>query len=98
MQIQRLTINPYPTLRSRSGWGTRQLMVKVRFSDQSGGNTETLWAIPVDGNLYQLDNSPFLAYGVSWQDIIETRVSSDQALEYVRCVKKSGNRTIRVIF
>lgn len=73
-------------------------MVKVRFCDPSGANTETLWARPTEANLYQLDNSPFFAYGVSWQDIIETRLADDHVLEYVRCVKKSGNRTVRVIF
>ena len=52
----------------------------------------------VDTNLYRLDNSPFFAYGVSWQDVIEAKPSEDEVLEYVRCVKKSGNRTLRVIF
>ncbi len=41
---------------------------------------------------------PFFAYGVSWQDVIEARLGEDQVLEYVRCIKKSGNRTLRVIF
>jgi hypothetical protein len=73
-------------------------MVKVRFCHVSGPNTETLWARPVDTNLYQLDNSPFFSYGVSWQEVVEARLAVDQVLEYVRCVKKSGNRTVRVIF
>ena len=73
-------------------------MVKVRFLNPSGPATETLWAIPVEPNLYRLDNSPFFAYGVSWQDTVEARVGSDNVLEFVRCSKKSGNRTLRVIF
>jgi len=73
-------------------------MVKVRFCDPSGASTETLWAKRVDTNLYQVDNSPFFAYGVSWQDVIEARLADDDVLEYVRSVKKSGNRTVRVIF
>jgi len=73
-------------------------MVKVRLRDSSTANTETLWARPVDTDLYQLDNSPFFAYGVSWQDVIEARPGDDSVLEYVRCVKKSGNRTVRIIF
>lgn len=73
-------------------------MVKVRFSDPAGANTETLWAKPIDANLYQLDNSPFFVYGVSWQDTIEARPGKDHVLEYVRCVRKSGNRTVRIIF
>lgn len=73
-------------------------MVKVRLRGPHASDVETLWAVPVDENLYRLDNSPFFAYGVSWQDIIEARLADDQFLEYVRCVKKSGNRTLRVIF
>src|SRR5580704_1656618 len=73
-------------------------MVKVRFDDPGGHTTETLWARQVEPNRYQLDNSPFFAYGVSWQDIVEAQVGSDGVLEFVRCVKKSGNRTVRVIF
>jgi hypothetical protein len=73
-------------------------MVKVRLRGAHEGDVETLWAVPVDKNLYRLDNSPFFAYGVSWQDVIEARLAEDQFLEYVRCVRKSGNRTLRVIF
>jgi hypothetical protein len=73
-------------------------MVKVRLRGPHAGDVETLWAVPVDVNLYRLDNSPFFAYGVSWQDVIEARPALDQFLEYVRCVRKSGNRTLRIIF
>jgi hypothetical protein len=73
-------------------------MVKVRLRGPAADEVETLWAVPVDTDLYRLDNSPFFAYGVSWQDVIEARPGEDQVLEYVRCVKKSGNRTLRVIF
>jgi len=74
-------------------------MVKVQLSDPSGANVETLWARPIDVDLYQLDNSPFFAYGVSWMDVIEAKPDGhSQVLKYVRCVKKSGNRTVRIIF
>jgi hypothetical protein len=72
--------------------------VKVRLRGPDVEDVETLWATPVDANQYRLDNSPFFAYGVSWQDIIEARPCEDQFLEYIRCVEKSGNRTVRVIF
>jgi hypothetical protein len=73
-------------------------MVKIRFRGSDADDIETLWAVPVDTNLYRLDNSPFFAYGISWQDVIEARPGKDQFLEYARCVKKSGNRTLRMIF
>ena len=73
-------------------------MVKIRLRGPYAGDVETLWAVPVGVNLYRLDNSPFFAYGVSWQDVVEALPSSDQFLEYVRCIRKSGNRTLRIIF
>ncbi len=73
-------------------------MVKVRLHGPHLGDSETLWASPINHNLYRLENSPFFAYGVSWGDIIEAKPSEDELLEYVRCVKKSGNRTLRIVF
>ena len=45
--------------------------VKVEMSDD--GHTETLWAkrFPDTTNQFRLDNSPFYAYRVSADDIIE---------------------------
>jgi hypothetical protein len=35
-------------------------MVKVRLHGSAARDVETLWAMPIDVNLYQLDNSFFL--------------------------------------
>ncbi len=71
-------------------------MVKVELRDRSD-HVETLWATPVGRDRYKLDNSPFYAYGVSWQDVIEARPEREGDLPtLVRVVEKSGNRTIRV--
>jgi len=74
----------------------REGMLKVRFSFEK--YSETVWATPLEGNLYQLDNSPFFAYGVSWRDTVEARMGADHILEFVRCIRKSGNRTVRIVF
>ncbi len=72
-------------------------MVKVELRDRSD-RVETLWATPVGRDRYKLDNSPFYAYGVSWQDVIEARPEHEGDLPtLVRVVKKSGNRTVRVV-
>ena len=72
-------------------------MVKVELRDRSD-RVETLWATPVGPDRYKLDNSPFYAYGVSWQDVIEARpVREGELPTLVRVVQKSGNRTIRVV-
>jgi hypothetical protein len=73
-------------------------MVKIRFHGSDCSDVETLWAVPLGGDLYRLDNSPFYAYGVSWQDVVKAESDNDEMLEFVECVEKSGNRTVRVIF
>jgi hypothetical protein len=73
-------------------------MVKVRLQSPKKEDTETLWAVHLADDLFRLDNSPFLFYGLSWHDVILARPADDNVLEYVSCVTKSGNRTLRVIF
>ena len=53
-------------------------MVKVLLQD--GKDVETLWAVPVGENLYRLDNSPFFAYRVSWEDVVHAEPDSDGVL------------------
>ena len=71
-------------------------MVKVRLRGPSPDEVETLWATPVGADQYRLENSPFFAYGVSWEDVVEAHLDDDY-LEFTRCTSKSGNRTIRMI-
>ena len=59
---------------------------------------ETLWAERVGEDLYRLDNSPFFAYGVSWQDVVEAHPDAHGMLVMSRVVEKAGHRTVRVIF
>ena len=78
-------------------------MVKILMSD-GDGYTETLWARRAESgaNHFQLDNSPFYAYGVSYEDVVEAmpleRHEADGMFEFVRVIKRSGNRTLRFIF
>ena len=70
----------------------------VKILLQDGENIETLWATPVGEGEYQLDNSPFWAYGVSWKDVVAAAPDSDGQLAMTHIVRKSGHRTVRVIF
>ncbi len=74
--------------------------VLFRIPEEDGSTfTESLWAINLGDNRYQLDNSPFFAYSVSWQDIVYAPYDEDEeAVTFQRVVSKSGNRTIRVKF
>jgi len=73
--------------------------VKVRMSD-SDGFTETTWAVRIapDRDHFRLDNSPFYAYGVSTDDVVEGAFIDEGLYEFVRVVERSGNRTVRLMF
>ena len=73
--------------------------VKVRMSDDDGF-TETAWAVRVEPGVhyFRLDNSPFYAYRVSHEDVVEGRFVADGFYDFVRVVKRSGNRTVRLMF
>ena len=74
-------------------------MVKVGLR-APGGEFETMWATPVGENRYRLENSPFFAYGVSWQDVVEAVPEPDNESELpvmVAVVTKGGHRTVRLI-
>src|SRR5262245_35582355 len=77
-------------------------MPKVLFRVQEpdgSANVETLWATPLRGDRYQLDNSPFYAYSVSWKDIVYAPYDpNEQFPTFERVLSKSGHKTIRFIF
>ena len=74
--------------------------VLFRIPEEDGSSRlETLWAGAVGDDEYVLDNSPFYAYSVSWKDIVYAPRAEEEGLPtFVRVVKKSGHRTVRVIF
>jgi len=74
-------------------------MVKVLFEEEDqGGMVETLWAQPLEQGGFQLDNSPFYAYRVSWQDVVAGDPVADGVVRFSHVLRKSGHHTIRVIF
>ena len=67
--------------------------------DDGTAEVETLWATELGNDEYKLDNSPFYAYSVSWEDIVYAPFDPIEARPtFQRVIKKSGNRTVRVIF
>jgi hypothetical protein len=75
-------------------------LVKVHFDLQEpemGVGSESLWAAPVGGNLYELRNSPWHVRTVNWLDVVEAvPKSEDQVPGFVRVHSRSGHRTIHV--
>lgn len=67
--------------------------------DDGSARLETLWATALGNDEYRLDNSPFHAYSVSWKDIVYAPFDATSGFPtFVRIVRKSGHRTIRVVF
>lgn len=75
---------------------------KILFSteyDDDSADVETLWAYDLGNDRYRIDNLPYFAYGVSWNDVVYAPFNADeQRAAYVKVLEKSGNRTIRIIF
>jgi hypothetical protein len=75
-------------------------LVKVKFvldpEEWHGSATETLWAAPVGQNQYRLENSPFYAFGVSYQDVVAAQ-RTDNELEFVSVVSRGGHSTYRIL-
>jgi hypothetical protein len=60
------------------------------------GEIETLWAVDLGQGRFRLDNTPWYAYGISWQDVVEAQPDEGGQLQFVKLISKSGNRTVRI--
>ena len=60
---------------------------------------ESLWAMPLGNDLFELRNVPFAAYGLNYGDIVRA-TSDDQKLkpEIREVFKPSGHKTLRLFF
>lgn len=72
--------------------------VLFRVVDEDGDvHVETLWATALGEDRYRLDNLPFYAYGVSWDDIVLAPFDATEGMATFKAVvTKSGNRTVRL--
>jgi len=74
--------------------------VLFRVANEDGSTeVETLWATGLGEDRYKLDNSPFYAYSVSWEDVVYAPFDPAEGHPtFLRVLSKSGNRTVRVVF
>ena len=72
--------------------------IKIRFLTDDE-KVEKMWAKELGNDHYRIDNTPFFIYNLSWNDIVEARATDggDNILEFIKIVKKSGHKTVRVI-
>lgn len=78
-------------------------MVKVFFEldadDWHASTSESLWAQPVDldAPIVQLMNTPFMAKGVSYRDIVRCKIAPDGGLDFSEVVSRGGHSTYRIV-
>jgi len=64
-----------------------------------GTGGESMWAVELGGDPYELRNTPFYAYDLNFGDVVRAvPESSDLKPEIREVVRRSGNRTLRVWF
>jgi hypothetical protein len=60
---------------------------------------ESMWAVDLGEDLYELRNVPFYAYDLNFGDVVRATADSSELKPEVRSVeRRSGNRTLRVFF
>lgn len=59
---------------------------------------ESLWAVSLGEDLYEIRNTPFHAYAINWGDVVRAPTDSDQIPQVQEVVKPSGHQTFRVLF
>jgi len=75
----------------------RVRQVRIEFRDEEG-RAERLLASPAGANSYLLDDSPSFAYSVSRGDVVRATRGANRRLHFAEVVRKSGNRTLRLLF
>ena len=73
--------------------------IHVELPNHWATSGESMWARHVGGDLYEIRNVPFYAYGLNFLDIVEAVAPSPDLKPMVRAVRtRSGHTTMRVIF
>jgi len=75
--------------------------VKVTFelepSDWHDHATESMWAVPLGDSKYQIQNVPFHAYGVSYDDVVIAKPDEQGRLIVQGVAQRGGHSTYRMI-
>lgn len=79
-----------------------QVLAKVFYivpeGEEDEGRGESLWAYSLGDQLYELQNIPVYAEHLNIGDVVQCRESNDTLPVIQKLIRKSGNRTLRVIF
>ena len=73
-------------------------MVHISLPNHWATDGESLWALPLGDDLYEIRNIPFYAYFINWGDVVKAPENEDQIPEVKEVVRTSGHETFRVVF
>ncbi len=77
--------------------GLVKIFVDLPDNEVAGG--EGLWAKPVGPDRYEIRNVPFYAYDLHFNDVVRASPDAPDQKPRIRAVvKRSGHRTLRVVF
>jgi hypothetical protein len=74
-----------------------KLIFELEPSDWHGHATESVWAIPLGDDKYRVQNVPFYAYGVSYDDVVIAKPDQEGRLIVEGVPERGGHSTYRVI-
>lgn len=78
---------------------TSQLVkISVDLPPDSHVDAEGLWALPLGMSLYEVRNTPLLAYDLHWGDVVNCHEPTAKRPQILKVVHRSGHRTLRVLF
>ena len=78
---------------------SRLRVLRVELPNHWHGSEESIWAMPLADNLYEIRNVPHMAYGLNFLDIVYAERRRGLPEPFVSCVvRHSGHRTLRCIF
>ena len=79
--------------------GVTEGLVRIRIPVErstGGPDHDTVWAEPLGSGRYRVESCPFLAYGLSRNDVIGAAAERGEEPVLEDIVEKSGNRTLRI--
>lgn len=73
--------------------------IHVDLPNHWGASGESMWGLPLGGDVYEVRNVPFYAYNINYLDeVLAIAAGPGMVPEVQRVVGRSGHNTLRVIF
>lgn len=77
--------------------GMIKILVRLDSNDWHGMTGEKLWATEVEHGYFRIENNPFYAYGISFADLVEAELGSQDEVLFCRVVLKGGHSNYRIM-